>query len=165
MPDIRITLIGDGDVQRNSERIVERLESGELLEHLGQLIEIRAKLNASGRPGPKVQTDRLRSSITHKVSPDKKEGVVGTNVEYAPPVEFGHRVRGHLASFGLPSVAVIGKTRRRSAFARSGISAVGTRMTPAYPFMQPALEQVRASGEMEGVFGQFAIDIERDWMS
>ena len=34
-----------------------------------------------------VDTGNLRSSITHDV--DEDEGVVGTNVEYAPYVEFG----------------------------------------------------------------------------
>lgn len=34
-----------------------------------------------------VNTGNLRSSITHEVVGD--EGVVGTNVEYAPYVEFG----------------------------------------------------------------------------
>lgn len=34
-----------------------------------------------------VDTGRLRSSITHRVEPDFAE--VGTNVEYAPNVEFG----------------------------------------------------------------------------
>lgn len=34
-----------------------------------------------------VDTGNLRSSITHEV--EGNEGVVGTNVEYAPYVEFG----------------------------------------------------------------------------
>lgn len=34
-----------------------------------------------------VDTGRLRNSITHEV--DGKEVYIGTNVEYAPPVEYG----------------------------------------------------------------------------
>ena len=34
-----------------------------------------------------VDTGRLRNSITHDV--DGKEVYIGTNVEYAPPVEYG----------------------------------------------------------------------------
>lgn len=48
-------------------------------------VESAAKLNASGRPGPKVQTGRLRASIAWRIVPDP-EGLaaeIGTNVEYA----------------------------------------------------------------------------------
>lgn len=36
-----------------------------------------------------VDTGRLRNSISHKVDPDEPAAYVGTNVEYAPYVEFG----------------------------------------------------------------------------
>lgn len=36
-----------------------------------------------------VDTGRLRSSITHQVDADGLSAVVGTNVDYAPHVEFG----------------------------------------------------------------------------
>jgi phage gpG-like protein len=54
-------------------------------------VESRAKLNASGRPGPRVNTGRLRASITHRVfsSPSGAFAEVGTNVEYAAFVEYG----------------------------------------------------------------------------
>jgi len=54
-------------------------------------VESAAKLNASGRPGPNVQTGRLRSSITWFLSSDS-QGVfaaVGTDVSYGGYVEFG----------------------------------------------------------------------------
>lgn len=35
-----------------------------------------------------VDTGRLRNSITHSVVADEKTVYIGTNVEYAPPVEF-----------------------------------------------------------------------------
>lgn len=55
------------------------------------LVENTAKQNASGRPGPKVDTGRLRSSITNRldIEDDKLIGIVGTNVEYASYLEFG----------------------------------------------------------------------------
>ena len=40
-----------------------------------------------------VDTGRLRNSITHQQYDDHTE-VIGSNVEYAPPVELGHRTRG-----------------------------------------------------------------------
>jgi HK97 gp10 family phage protein len=46
--------------------------------------------SAPGRP-PAVDTGRLRASITHEVHKegDQIVGLVGTNVEYAPHLEFG----------------------------------------------------------------------------
>jgi Bacteriophage HK97-gp10, putative tail-component len=61
-------------------------------------VESRAKILASGRPGPRVDTGRLRASITHRLlsSPEGVYAEVGTVVEYASFVEFGttpHTIR------------------------------------------------------------------------
>lgn len=50
----------------------------------------RERESEPGKP-PRVDTGRLRSSITHRVkeSGDKVVGEVGTNVEYATDLEFG----------------------------------------------------------------------------
>jgi hypothetical protein len=58
-----------------------------LLERLGNLIEGRAKELCP------VDTGRLRASITHKVSIEKMEVNVGTNVPYAKHVEFMYDIR------------------------------------------------------------------------
>lgn len=58
----------------------------------GQLVTDQAKINASGRPGPKVQTGRLRSSIGPPRLVSGATGlycIVGTSVHYAPYVEKG----------------------------------------------------------------------------
>jgi len=53
-------------------------------------VQNQAKLNASGRPGPNVQTGRLRSSIAFQVVNDGGlVARVGSNVEYAAFVELG----------------------------------------------------------------------------
>lgn len=54
-------------------------------------VEARAKLNASGRPGPRVQTGRLRSSLSWALGEDARGlyAIVGTNVYYAKWVELG----------------------------------------------------------------------------
>jgi HK97 gp10 family phage protein len=54
-------------------------------------VEGRAKMNASGRPGPRVRTGRLRSSITHQLGRDSRGlyADIGSNVEYAKYLEFG----------------------------------------------------------------------------
>jgi phage gpG-like protein len=58
---------------------------------IGLAVERQAKINASGRPGPNVQTGRIRTSITPQVDPASfPEWVeIGTNVVYAPPLEYG----------------------------------------------------------------------------
>lgn len=54
-------------------------------------VEAQAKLNASGRPGPKVRSGRLRSSISWAPGQDARGlyAVIGTNVYYAKWVELG----------------------------------------------------------------------------
>lgn len=57
--------------------------------------DIKANMSPNGpsAPGeaPAVDTGRLRASITHRIEHDGGESVayVGTNVEYAPHLEFG----------------------------------------------------------------------------
>lgn len=59
------------------------------LEIIGGMAETHAKeqLVANGS----VVTGRLMGSITHEVEGDGRAVVIGTNVEYAPFVELGHR--------------------------------------------------------------------------
>jgi hypothetical protein len=54
-------------------------------------VESQAKVNASGRPGPRVDTGRLRSSITWRLGEDA-QGVyadIGTGVPYGRILELG----------------------------------------------------------------------------
>lgn len=57
----------------------------------GMKVEEAAKRNASGRPGPEVVTGRLRNSIQWVLHADALGPYVdvGTNVHYAPFLEFG----------------------------------------------------------------------------
>lgn len=48
--------------------------------------------SSPGEP-PRVQTGRLRSSITHEMDPLRPVGRVGTNVEYARALELGYAPR------------------------------------------------------------------------
>lgn len=54
-------------------------------------VEAAAKNNASGRPGPRVRTGRLRGSITWRLGRDSMGlyADIGTTVHYAPYVELG----------------------------------------------------------------------------
>lgn len=89
----------------------------------GLQIETAAKINASGRPGPNVITGRLRSSINTKLGEDEISIFVdvGTDVEYAAYVEFGHRNSRHYYP------------------GRDGQIHLVVRPAPAYPYLRPAL--------------------------
>lgn len=67
----------------NSRMVLQAMKSpiGNALEKIGLTAERYAKESAP------VDTGRLRNSITHEV--DEKDVYIGTNVEYAPHVEFG----------------------------------------------------------------------------
>lgn len=65
--------------------------TGKELARIAVRVNTAAKRNASGRPGPRVVTGRLRSSITFEIGRNGKQLVarIGTNVHYAPYVELG----------------------------------------------------------------------------
>ena len=95
-------------------------------------VESRAKLLASGRPGPRVQTGRLRGSITHRLfsSPQGAFAEVGTNVEYAAFVEFGTPPH------------VITARNARALYWKGAAHPVRSVRHPGnrpYPFLRPAL--------------------------
>lgn len=95
----------------NEGALRELLESphGDVARDLAQRairIESRAKQNASGRPGPNVQTGRLRSSITWRLGVDS-QGLyadIGTNVPYGRYLELGLR-NGARYPFLAPALA------------------------------------------------------------
>lgn len=55
------------------------------LTKIGLIVERDAKLKTP------VDTGRLRNSFTNEVKMDEKAVYIGSNVEYAPYIEFGHR--------------------------------------------------------------------------
>jgi HK97 gp10 family phage protein len=72
--------------KEREKEIIDSLQKG--LEKVGLIVERQAKINVSQSTGhPKVQTGRLRSSITHNVSPGEVE--IGSNVVYSKYLEFG----------------------------------------------------------------------------
>jgi HK97 gp10 family phage protein len=77
-----------GDVMDKIEKMSENLTIG-LYEALGEAGEVVRADAVSNCP---VMTGRLRGSITNKV--DGNCAIIGTNVEYAPYVEFGTGSKG-----------------------------------------------------------------------
>ena len=93
-------------------------------------VEGRAKLKSP------VDTGRLRSSITHKI--EKERALVGSNVFYAPYVEFGTRPH-------FPPVGALATWARRHGFASPWplAVAISRRGTRPHPYLGPALEESR----------------------
>lgn len=77
-----------------------------------------------------VDTGALRNSITHKVDPSEPAAYIGTNMSYAPYVEFG---TGHYSTVG-------GGTSKSKWFyiGDDGKGHVGMPMK-AQPFLKPAV--------------------------
>ncbi|MFA5037988.1 MAG: HK97 gp10 family phage protein [Candidatus Izemoplasmatales bacterium] len=72
--------------KEREKEILDSLQKG--LEKAGLIVERQAKINVSQSTGhPKVQTGRLRASITHNVNPGEVE--IGTNVYYGKYLEHG----------------------------------------------------------------------------
>ncbi len=153
MSELSIEIQGLKEVQKAAEGVAREIsQSGNLVAKAALVVERQAKMNATGRPGPKVQTDRLRSSIIIKIK-SPTEATVGTNVEYAAPVEYGHATRGHLKGLGIEF--------SKGGFSKSGISASGLGQVPAYPFLRPTIEQTR--GQINGVMVSFGNDLGAIW--
>ena len=146
--ELTIEIQGIEELSRKNTEICKQIaESGNLVAKAAYVIERQAKINASGRPGPRVQTGRLRSSITTQID-SPTQARVGTNVEYAPAVEYGHQLRGRVWTSGIR-------------YTKGGITAMSNRMSPAYPFLGPTIEQTK--GEIDGVAVSFGNDLEEIW--
>lgn len=109
------------------EKIVDAMEEAVLL------VEASAKENAP------VDSGRLRSRIASEVvriGSDTVKGLIGTDVEYAPFVEFGTASHTITADSGYLHFTVDGE----EVFAKS----VQHPGTEPQPFLRPAIEQHRA---------------------
>ena len=82
------------DLKDYSEQIMQLEEEGveALLEAIGLQAEGDVVIKISSRswkPKAPIDTSRLKNSITHRVVTSEKAVYIGTNVKYAPYVEFG----------------------------------------------------------------------------
>lgn len=77
--------------KERTKELIDKLGSG--MARAALIVERQAKINVSKPAGqhPRVDTGRLRASITSQIKKeaDKIVGGVGTNVEYASDLEFG----------------------------------------------------------------------------
>ena len=125
--------------------IITKSGEGSLIAKAALVVERQAKINATGRPGPNVITGRLRASILPNII-SYTEATVGTNVEYAPFVEFGHFIPVGLGSRGGSRIQPF---------------SIGQRRSPSYPFLYPAAEEVVS--QLEGVFVSYGTELEDGW--
>lgn len=98
-------------------------------------VEAAAKRYATGEGGgPQVRTGRLRSSITWVPGEDSMSPFIdiGTSVNYAPYVEFGHNNTAHAYPITAPGGGATGE-----------FGYVSSNPTPAYPFLRPAAMAAR----------------------
>ena len=139
--EVSLEVKGLNETEKALQRVSQHVSDGTLVKRAAYVIENQVKKNASGRPGPKVQTGRLRASITTEIR-SADEARVGTNVFYASFVEFGHRQ--HPGQFVPP----LGK-RLVASFA------------PAYPYFGPAIEQTK--DEIGDVMVTFGKELGAEW--
>ena len=140
--DVTLEVQGLKKIQRNAEQVASEIaKSGKLVARAAVVLERQIKMNATGRPGPRIQSARLRASIVPEVI-NPTLARVGTNVHYASFVEFGHMQ--HVGQFVPP-------LRKRLVADRA----------PAYPFFQPAIEQTK--GQIQDVIVTFGNELGTEW--
>ena len=107
-----MSLLQPGDVIYNEAALRELLAgpNGPVARDLARRairVETQAKINATGRPGPRVDTGRLRSSISWRLGTDS-QGVfadIGTGVPYGRILELGLTRNGRRFPFLEPALA------------------------------------------------------------
>ena len=152
--DFKVTLTGDQALQR-------KLRNPEFVRGPVRRFLTRSAIMLEGKVKEKtpVDTGRLRSSITHKVEPFR--ALVGTNVSYAPHVEFGTRPHW-------PPLAALQPWAGRHGFppGRQGAwlvaRAIARRGTRARRMFQKGVESSR--GAILGMWQRdVARDVQREW--
>ncbi len=161
---LNITLLGTEELKDKLEKIralIQDHPEASLIAKAAYAVQRQVQINATGRPGPRVQTGQLRSSITAQIESYDK-ATIGTNVYYAPFVEFGHKqqVGRFVPIYGMRR---IGKGEFKGRYEVS--QGLGLRLVnpfaPAYPFFSPAIEQCKP--ELEGICVTFGREIEGEF--
>ena len=138
-PLVRVEIKGLKELQKKNEQLVRNLSGPPLALAMSKAVLIVERAAKLGAP---VNTGRLRASITPEVRPRVRnvQGIVGTNVAYAAPVEYGSRA--HWAPIGplirwvhLKQIASPGDERSVAYAVQHAIARRGTR---AHPFLEPA---------------------------
>ncbi len=131
---ISVEIRGLKETEKELARIDTALTGAEMMTAMRQATLM---VTADAKRLAPVDTGRLRASITPAVSdyPDRVEGVVGSNVKYAPYMELG--TRPHWP----PISALEVWARRHGTSAFLVARAIARRGTKARQFLQKAFEQ------------------------
>jgi len=126
------------------------------VKHAALIVQRSAMQHATGRPGPNVITGRLRSSINIEIE-SLTSARVGTAVQYASMVEYGHSQQ--VGRF-VPMFSA-GQKNVRGPFAGTyNGQGLGLRLVnptaPAYPFMTPA------AADLRGQFPELSVEVRND---
>ena len=142
--EIGIELQGGDELTEKLGAVTAKIKDAStvsLIARAAYAVQRQAQLNATGRPGPNVQTGRLRASIATEIL-NWDRARVGTDVFYAPFVEFGHIQ--HPGQFVPP---------------------LGLRLVkdfcPAYPFLYPSIEQ--CNEELQGICVTFGNELKSEF--
>jgi hypothetical protein len=93
--------MADFEVKLTNDNVKQILEATN--EAINNALEIIGNMAADYAAGlAPVDTGRLQNSLTSEVSESEKAVYVGTNVEYAPFVEYGHRTQSGKTVEGKP---------------------------------------------------------------
>lgn len=133
MPDFTLEIQGLKELQDKAEQIIRDLRGDEFLQGMR---DVTLMLQRSAKINTPVDTGRLRASITPEVemAGDTVEGIVGTNVKYAPYVEFG------TAPHFPPLAALEVWARRHGMTAFQVAIAIARHGTRAHHFFQRAFD-------------------------
>jgi len=131
MSEIDIEVKGLIELQRKTEQMIADLRGAPILDAMRDSVLIVTRGAKQNAP---VDTGRLRASITPGVSEtsDGAEGVVGSNVEYAPYQEFGT---------GEYSLAISGFRRMVRRFLKRGGIRPKLYLTRAFKDKEDAIKQ------------------------
>ena len=122
------------DLEDLGENIVDALEKG--------VLQACQKIQREAKELVPVRSSRLKNSITAQTEQEngKVTGVVGTNVKYAPFVEFGTGPAGAASPKTLPEGINISYRPTGWAY-HDGDGFRYTNGQPAQPFLYPAFKQ------------------------
>jgi len=175
---IGVEIKGLKELQKKNEQLVRDLSGPPMALAMGKAVLIVTREAKRGVP---VNTGRLRASITPEVRPQARRivGIVGTNVAYAAPVEYGSRPHWvpigplirwvHLKKLaGTYSI----RTKRRLGAAAQRVTedrqvahmiqwAIARRGTRAQPFMEPAFRN--NIGRIQRLLGGAVAHVVRKW--
>ena len=134
MPDaIEVDIRGLEEAQRKAEQVVTEMFGPPMLEAMR---DSTLYVQRDARRYAPVDTGRLRASITPSIRSDKTgiQGVIGSNVVYAPYMELGTRPHW-------PPISALETWARRHGMSAYQVAlAIATRGTKARRYLQRAIE-------------------------